>query len=176
MAVYFGSPLELGWADVCPSLMRLEEDVVAEDQDDEERDRWKELLEELRVVHPGVQVMFAFLLTAPFAQGFSELDDFGKRGFLVALLGAATASICIIGTTAYHRMNRETSRTQRLRIGIYLARLAFVALAIAMTSAILIVTRYIFGAGVGIIAASAAGLLAVGLWFIFPLAMGAGRD
>jgi uncharacterized protein DUF6328 len=142
---------------------------VADDQEVEARDRWKELLEELRVVHPGVQVLFAFLLTAPFAQGFRELDDFGKRGFLVALLGAATASICIIGTTAYHRMNRETPRMQRLRIGIWLTRIAFVALAVAMTAAILVVTRQIFGAGVGVTAASGAGLLSFGLWFIFPL-------
>lgn len=62
---------------------------------DELRDRDYGLLQELRVVLPGVQVLVAFLLTMPFAQRFVRLDAFGKSMFGVALVCGATTSAMV---------------------------------------------------------------------------------
>src|SRR5437868_14958555 len=79
---------------------------VERDETEAERiDRhFNELLSELRVVLPGVQVLFAFLLTVPFAQGFTSLTQFERDLYLVVLLLTALASALLMAPTAYHRV------------------------------------------------------------------------
>jgi hypothetical protein len=60
--------------------------MIEDDQEkDEERQRYSELLGELRTVIPGVQVLFAFLLTVPFSSRFEQVDRVGRgcRGMTV---------------------------------------------------------------------------------------------
>src|SRR5258708_11766918 len=71
---------------------------------DERFDRnWNELLQELRVAQTGVQILFAFLLTLPFSNGFPETTAFQKDVYLVALMSAAFATAMIISPVAFHR-------------------------------------------------------------------------
>src|SRR5213596_2381960 len=79
---------------------------IERDETDAERvDRnFNELLGELRIALPGVQVLFAFLLTVPFAQGFTSLTQFERDLYLVVLLLTALASALLMAPTAYHRV------------------------------------------------------------------------
>ncbi len=61
-----------------------------------------ELMQEVRVVQTGVQVLFAFLLTAPLAPRFPELTEFQKLTYFGTLLAAA--AVLLIAPTAYHRI------------------------------------------------------------------------
>lgn len=74
------------------------------DQDADEdwrlRERYRELLEELRTIIPGVQVLFAFLLTVPFSSRFTELDALGRRVFTGSLVAAALATVVTAATLA----------------------------------------------------------------------------
>ena len=81
---------------------------------EELRDRYEMLLQELRVVLPGVQVLMAFLLTAPFAQRFADLDDLGRQAYLVALISALGSTICLLSPTVFHRVADRTARRARL--------------------------------------------------------------
>src|ERR1700741_4591488 len=74
--------------------------------DDEERtDRQlTELLQELRVALPGVQILFAFLLTVPFAQGFERVTDFQKNLYFATLMCTAISTACLIAPPATHRL------------------------------------------------------------------------
>src|SRR3954470_14735331 len=63
-----------------------------------------ELLQEVRVVQTGVQVLFAFLLTAPLAARFPSLTDFQQLTYFITLLAAGGAAILLITPTAYHRI------------------------------------------------------------------------
>ena len=63
-----------------------------------------ELLEELRVALPGVQVLFAFLLTVPFAQRFATVTPFQQNVYFATLLCAAAASAFLIAPSAHHRV------------------------------------------------------------------------
>ena len=78
------------------------------DRSDEEQDRLNrqmtELLNELRVAMPGVQVLFAFLLAVPFQQRFAMVNTFQRNVYLVTLLAAATATAFLIAPSAYHRI------------------------------------------------------------------------
>ena len=130
----------------------------------------QELLGELRVILPGVQVLFAFLLVVPFNQRFEEVSTFQKYLYLGTLVCAAAASACLIAPSIHHRITFRTqdkehlvARANRLTIvgGVFLA--------IAMTGAIWLITGYLYGDTITAVAAVVvAGMFAV-LWYIVPL-------
>src|ERR1700712_5224635 len=90
---------------------------------DELRRRYYGLMQELRVLLPGVQILVAFLLTAPFAARFTRLDGPGKALYAVAL-GAGAMSVILFATpTVIHRVGQRRSRSARLRASVVLFRL-----------------------------------------------------
>jgi len=135
----------------------------------EERQRYRELLEELRTVLPGVQVLFAFLLTAPFSQRFNELDEFGRDLYGVALIGTALAAIILLSPASYHRIAPRRERAGRLRTAIRLMVAGMLVLASSMVIAVLTVTRFIFGPGVGIAVTTGLAAVVLILWYLVPL-------
>jgi hypothetical protein len=118
------------------------------DETEEERlDRnLGELLQELRVALPGVQVLFAFLLAVPFQQNFTEISDFDKTMYFVTLLLTALSAALLIAPSAYHRLTFRYQQKRRLVfISNRLAIAGLAVLALAMTCAILLVTNVLWG-------------------------------
>jgi cation transport ATPase len=140
------------------------------DRSDEEQERLNrqltELLNELRVAMPGVQVLFAFLLAVPFQQRFAEVTDFQRDVYLATLLAAAVATALLIAPSAYHRIDFEQHQKKRI---IKLGTLEFlgglVALALAMTGAVLLVTDFLFQTPTVIVATVGVGSLFAWFWF-----------
>jgi O-antigen/teichoic acid export membrane protein len=129
-----------------------------------------ELLQELRVALPGVQVLFAFLLTVPFQQGFAKATDFQKDVYLVTLLLTALASALLMAPSAYHRLEfRKNDKKHIVWVSNSLSIAGFGVLAAAMTSAVLLVTDYLYGDTTSVIATVAVGLALYALWYIAPL-------
>jgi cation transport ATPase len=140
------------------------------DRTEEEQERLNrqmtELLNELRVAMPGVQVLFAFLLTVPFQQGFEKVDGFQRDVYFVALLAAATATAFLIAPSAYHRIAFQTHDKPRIiRVGTLQFIVGLVALAVAMNCAILLVTDVLFHAGTVVVTLAITGSLFAWLWF-----------
>ncbi len=113
------------------------DDRPPEELDDEAdrpelRRRYYGLLQELRVLLPGVQVLVAFLLTAPFASGFDGLDALEKRAYCVALLSGMLAIVFFVAPTAFHRLGRRQSRAKRLVWSIRMMRAGLVFMALAV--------------------------------------------
>jgi hypothetical protein len=141
-----------------------------EHAEDAQRDRYRELLEELRTILPGVQVLLAFLLTAPFATRFDHLDRLGQDVFAAALLGTALAATALMAPTAYHRLARRQDRAERLRIAVRLAVTGMALLAASVAAAVFVVARFVYHDGrVGLVFGAIAALGALGLWFVLPL-------
>jgi uncharacterized protein involved in cysteine biosynthesis len=129
-----------------------------------------ELLNELRVALPGVQVLFAFLLVLPFNQGFTSVTHFQKVVYLVTLLATALAAICLIAPTMHHRIQfRENQKAQILRDANRLTMVGMTALATAMTGAVVLVTDYVFSAGTMLACAIGVGFAFLLVWYILPL-------
>jgi O-antigen/teichoic acid export membrane protein len=129
-----------------------------------------ELLGELRVAIPGVQVLFAFLLAVPFSQRFDHVGPFERVAFLVTVLLTAVALALLIAPSAYHRMEFRLHDREHIILVVHrltLAGLAFLAL--AMTSAVLLVTRYLFSVATTIVVVSLVGAMFVTLWYFLPL-------
>lgn len=136
------------------------------DESKEERlDRnLSELLQELRVALPGVQVLFAFLLAVPFQQNFTKITGFQEKIYFATLLMTAASAVLLISPSAYHRM---TFRMQQKDDLVFLANKLAIAglalLALAMTGAIVLITDVLFGP----VATAVTGVLALTMFVVF---------
>jgi Family of unknown function (DUF6328) len=136
----------------------------------DKRDRqMSELLSELRIALPGVQILFAFLLTAPFAQGFQRITDTQKTLFYATLLATAASLICLIAPSATHRMRfHKSDRAFIVESAnkFLIAGLAFMGVAIVL--AIAMVTDFLYDHWIVWIAPFAIAITLAGVWFIRP--------
>jgi predicted membrane channel-forming protein YqfA (hemolysin III family) len=152
---------------------------VTEDEDRDERlDRELiELLNELRVALPGVQVLFAFLLGVPFTQRFAQVTDLQQDAYFFTFLCAAAATALLIAPSAYHRLTwRQHDKEHLLRVSNRLAIAGTVFLAVAMASTVFVVTDLLFEtAAAAVIASLTAGFYAW-FWYGLPLVRRGVRD
>src|SRR5437868_1216879 len=114
-----------------------------------------ELLNELRVALPGVQVLFAFLLIVPFSQGYTQMTDFERKLYFGVLLCTGLAAMLLIAPSMHHRL--EFRRRDKEYLVVTANRLTIAglsALAVAMTGAILLITHLLFGTAATIVTTS----------------------
>ncbi len=129
-----------------------------------------ELLQELRVALPGVQVLFAFLLAVPFQQHFSEITPFEKKVYFATLLSTAISAALLITPSAYHRLTFHLQQKERLveiANRLTIAGLSFLAL--AMTGALTLITDILYGGVVTAVVGVGAILMFGTLWYLLPL-------
>lgn len=142
-----------------------------EETKDERLDReLEELLQELRIALPGVQILFAFLLVVPFNNRFAETDDLQRDVWFAALLLALGAVACFIAPTAYHRIRfREYDKERLVLTANRLAVVGLAFLATALSASAFFVTGFVFSDRIAaVVTAIAAGTIG-GLWFALPL-------
>ena len=135
-----------------------------------------ELIQELRVVGLGVQVLFGFLLSLPFTVRFSGLSQ-GQRDLYVASITlAALATILLLGPVAYHRMVfRAGMKESLVRFANAMAVCGLAVVAGAILTAVLLVVGYVAGALPGALVTTLVGIMLGGLWFALPLTRRAAR-
>jgi hypothetical protein len=129
-----------------------------------------ELLQQLRITLPGVQVLFAFLLTVPFSNRFHLIDGAARDVFFLAFMATALATAFLLAPVAYARIQfRQFDKERLVRFGTIATIVGLVLLAVALSASTYVVTQVIFSSAAG--AAVAAGIAAVfaGLWFVVPL-------
>jgi uncharacterized membrane protein len=133
---------------------------------------WPEFLDEVRVVLPGVQLLFGFLLAAPFSTHFEAVTGRIQDAFLVCFLATAGACIFLIAPAVYHRLHWRRDvhdKEQMLRTCNRLAIVGVVLLAVAMVTAVFVVTSIISAPARALLVSGVAGALIVVLWFALPL-------
>ena len=129
-----------------------------------------ELLNELRVALPGVQVLFAFLLAVPFANGYSRITPFQKNVFFATLMATAVSTACFIVPTAYHRLNfRKREKENILLNSNKFAIAGIMFLAVSMIGVIVLVTDVIYSEAAAVVTGLLALVLFGGLWVVLPL-------
>jgi hypothetical protein len=138
------------------------------DEDEGERlDReLLELLNELRVVMPGVQVLFGFLLTVPFQQRFAAIDDFERIVYFATLLLTAAAAAFLMGPSAFHRLTfREGQKPYLVRLGTRQTIVGMALLALAMNGVLLLLTDLLFDTTTVAVTVTLTAALFGWLWF-----------
>jgi hypothetical protein len=143
---------------------------------DELRSRYGMLLQELRVLLPGVQLLVAFLLTAPFATRFDQVDDAGRVLYGVALTSGLMAVLAFTAPIALHRFGVRSARALRLHLAIESIRAGIVLVGVSLLSAFSVIVRMIYSgtvAGLLIVAVAVAMLLS---WIALPQLTRLGTD
>jgi hypothetical protein len=129
----------------------------------------QEMLGELRVALPGVQVLFAFLLVVPFNQRFGEVTSFEKSVYFVTMLFTTAATVCLISPTVHHRLEfRRQEKDVIVRTGNRIVILGLALLAVAMTGAVVFVTSFLYSDTTTVVASIAVALFFAALWFAIP--------
>jgi hypothetical protein len=128
-----------------------------------------ELLNELRVALPGVQILFAFLLTVPFAAGYERITAFQKDVYYWTLIATALSTACLIAPTAAHRLRfHQRDRIWVIETANKLAIAGLAFLAVAIFGAVLLITDVLYDGARVWIYSSLVGLIVMGLWFVRP--------
>ena len=136
-----------------------------------------ELLQELRVILPGVQVLLAFLLTAPFQQRFAAIPGSMRNAFFASIVCATLATAFLIAPSAHHRLRWRAGEKERLvRIGNRMAIVGTVFLAAAIVLALYVVTDVLFATNLAVITAIGGLVLFAGLWYVLPMVGRSGRE
>ena len=129
-----------------------------------------ELLNELRVALPGVQVLFAFLLTVPFAQGFTSTTSFQKDLFFTILSFTAISAAFLIAPSAWHRLHfRKKDKEHLIQTANRLAIVGLAFLALAMIGAVMLIADYVFSSTLTVVAGIVAAAVFATLWAVLPL-------
>jgi Family of unknown function (DUF6328) len=129
-----------------------------------------ELLNELRVALPGVQVLFAFLLGVPFTQRFEQVTELQKNVYFLTFLCTAVATALLIAPSAYHRLEWRRGDKEHLRVvSNRLAISGTMFLALAISGAVFVVTDMLFDAASAAVVAALTAALFGWLWYGLPL-------
>jgi Family of unknown function (DUF6328) len=129
-----------------------------------------ELLNELRVALPGVQVLFAFLLAVPFQRRFPDLVHRDRAVFYAALLATAISTALLIAPSSYHRLRwRDRDKERLLVISNRLTIAGLLFLAAAVTCVVFVITDFLYGLAAASPATAAIGILFALLWYALPL-------
>lgn len=132
---------------------------------------WNALLQELRVVQTGVQLLTGFLLTVPFQQRFDDLSSAGRVVYLVTVTASIVATILLIAPVGMHRLLfRKRAVDILVRVGNRLAILGLLMLAVALVGVVTLTFEIVVGARAAEIAAAVVTVLLIGLWFVLPRA------
>ena len=141
--------------------------------DENEKHRWDrnfaDLLQELRVAQTGIQILFAFLLTLPFSNGFPRTTPFQKDVYVVALLAAAASTAMIISPVAFHRaLFRQGRKPELVRYAHRMTTGGLGFMLVSMVSSILLITDFLLSRTMSIVLTASAALVFLVLWVAFP--------
>jgi hypothetical protein len=140
------------------------------DEQDKRDRQMIELLNELRVALPGVQILFAFLLTVPFSFRFDKLTLFQRDIYYVTLLATVVSTACLIAPSAAHRLRfHKHDRNWLIESANALTIAGIASLAFAITGAVTLITDMFFNGVLVWIYSGAVAITLVGLWFVRPL-------
>jgi O-antigen/teichoic acid export membrane protein len=143
-------------------------------KDEDEKHRWDrnfaDLLQELRVAQTGIQILFAFLLTLPFSNGFPKTTAFQKDVYIVALLAAAAATALIIAPVAFHRaLFRQGRKPELVRYAHRTATGGLGFLLIAMVTSVFLIVDYLLSRPMALLLGGVTTVFFLLFWAGIPL-------
>lgn len=131
---------------------------------------WHELLQELRVMQTGVQILTGFLLTIPFTDKFDTLDDRQRTIYLCVLVGSVVTTSLIVAPASFHRVVfRQQQRSWLVKAANVSARVGLAGLAIVSSAVVLLVFDVVVGTTAAVIASCLMLALFIGLWLVVPM-------
>ncbi|MFF5290256.1 DUF6328 family protein [Paractinoplanes globisporus] len=140
---------------------------------EDEKHRWDrnfdDLLQELRVAQTGIQILFAFLLTLPFSNGFPKTTPFQQDIYIVALLAAAASTAMIIAPVAFHRaLFRQGRKPELVRYAHRMATGGLAFLLVAMVTSVFLIVDFLLSRPMAVVLGAATALFFLIFWAGIP--------
>ena len=137
---------------------------------------WAELLQELRVIQTGTQILTGFLLTLAFQPRFADLDPYQVDTYLGLVIGAGLATILALSPVSLHRvLFRKRAKAEIVRIANRLLKFTLAAVGITLVGTIMLIFDVVISRQAGWIAGSTALVLVVLAWLVLPISAGRNR-
>ncbi|PFG19989.1 DUF6328 family protein [Serinibacter salmoneus] len=154
----------------------MTERLPADDRDESDSERadrnWVELLQELRVMQTGVQVLTGFLLTLPFQQRFTELSTGQVTLYLVLVaLSVATTGVLIAPVSVHRLVFRRGLKTPLVTVGARLTLVGVVMLGLVVTGTAVLAFSVVVSGTAGLIAGAITAILLLALWLVLPIGL-----
>src|SRR5215217_1354065 len=153
--------------------MDAEEQIEEKTGEDEHERRIRELaelLQELRVVLPGVQVLLAFLLTVPFSARFESVSQLQQMVFFGTLVCTAVSTGLLMAPSAHHRLLwRQQAREHRLQMANRLTIAGIVLLIPGIVGAMFVISDMMFGSVAATTTTAIITAFLLYVWFLMPL-------
>jgi hypothetical protein len=129
-----------------------------------------DLLQELRILLQGVQVLTAFLIVVPFSEGFGRIDQLEKWVYLITFVAAITGLVFISAPAAQHRLQRPLrDRTGFKHFATRMILIGVGAFSLALTLAAQLVSNEVVGFGPSIVVAGIVAVLIGTFWWLVPM-------
>ena len=146
-----------------------------EETENERLDRnWNELLQELRVIQTGTQILTGFLLTLAFQQRFTDLDQYQVTTYLALVVVAALTTVLALAPVSLHRyLFRRKAKGEILRIANRILKATLVAVGVTLVGTVMLIFDVVVGRSAGWVAGGIALVVIVLAWLVLPA--GAGR-
>lgn len=133
-----------------------------------------ELLQEMRIMLPGIEVIFGFLLTVPFTARFTQLSNLQTSTYFTVFISTALATALLVAPSAYHRLRwRQYDKEHLLRVANKFAIAGLAFFAVSMSGIAFIVTDVVIQTSIAVWVAAGVGAIVLVLWFGLPLLRGA---
>lgn len=144
-----------------------------DETENERLDRnWTELLQELRVIQTGTQILTGFLLTLAFQPRFDELDSYQVNTYLALVVTAAVATVLALTPVSLHRwLFRKKAKSTIVALGNLGLKVTLVAVGVTLVGTVLLIFDVVVGRTGGLIAGAATLLVVVAVWIVLPLAV-----
>ena len=129
-----------------------------------------DLLQEVRILLQGAQVLTAFLTIVPFSEGFGRLDQLERLVFLVTFISSLAGLIFISAPAAQHRLQRPLQDRERFKH--YATRMTLVglgAISIALILAAQLVSNEVVGFSLSIVTSAVVAMLIGVFWWLLPV-------
>jgi len=136
---------------------------------EQDEQQFTDLLQQLRVVQTGVQILSAFLLTLPFTQRFATLDTAGRVLYGVSLVAAAVSTAVVIAPVSYRQRVGGGALANVVKVAARLAEAGMAALMVAAVSAVTLAARTAFGSSWAIALGAAVTAVYLTSWYVLPL-------
>ena len=134
---------------------------------------WTELIQEIRATQTGVQILTGFLLTVPFSDKFSDLDDVQRTSYLLLLTSSVMTTALVLAPVAYHRiLFRKQRRAWLVEAANQCARAGIAMLAVTLNGVLFLVFDLVVGRALAVAVAVIAAVLFALLWWVAPLTIG----
>ncbi|NYF10441.1 putative membrane protein [Leifsonia sp. AK011] len=151
----------------------------ADDRDESETERldrnWAELLQELRVIQTGTQILTGFLLTLAFQPRFADLDTYQVSTYLGLVISASIATILALTPVSLHRaLFRKKAKAEIVRIANRVLKVTLATVAITLVGTVMLIFDVVVSRQAGWIAGGSALVLVILAWVLLPF--GASRQ